>query len=363
MTADVSRSIIDTILRINTLAYVVTIIIGVVGNLWVVWKVGVVLLFGRSSSVPREILICIFVICCADLLVLCDLSLLVHFQISKQWMFGDTICKMFYCVEVLNKFLIPVALVHISRSSYRSVSLRPQDNMKKRPHAYMLTANVLAAATVIILMAFVGYFSNTNTYWVREKPMTVCNFNPPPYYETAFNLIAFVVGYIMTSVGYVYFYANVPILLKRRYSTNATTGQRINNQSILRIRRTVTTFVVVYLMCWTPYWILFWFLSMVHILHRWMVVVSAFTHLLPYIACTAYPVILTAMNKEIRNAHSSIIDSKKRQLTTIRQGALQAMMAQSGMLQAWMRLGAVPKASIVTQTQEFSTVEEGVAQL
>ncbi|VDL79005.1 unnamed protein product [Nippostrongylus brasiliensis] len=325
MTADVSRSIIDTILRINTLAYVVTIIIGVVGNLWVVWK----------------ILICIFVICCADLLVLCDLSLLVHFQISKQWMFGDTICKMFYCVEVLNKFLIPVALVHISRSSYRSVSLRPQDNMKKRPHAYMLTANVLAAATVIILMAFVGYFSNTNTYWVREKPMTVCNFNPPPYYETAFNLIAFVVGYIMTSVGYVYFYANVPILLKRRYSTNAT----------------------IYLMCWTPYWILFWFLSMVHILHRWMVVVSAFTHLLPYIACTAYPVILTAMNKEIRNAHSSIIDSKKRQLTTIRQGALQAMMAQSGMLQAWMRLGAVPKASIVTQTQEFSTVEEGVAQL
>ncbi|VDO57104.1 unnamed protein product [Haemonchus placei] len=236
--------------------------------------VGVVLLFGHTSSVPRQILYCIFVICCADLLVLCDLSLLVHFQISKEWIFGETSCKMFYCVEVLNKFLIPLALVHISRASYN----------KKLLHNYEF-----------------------------------CNFNPPPYY--AFNLIAFLVGYIMTSVGYVYFYANVPILLKRRYSKNVTTGQRINSQSILRIRRTVTAFVVVYLMCWTPYWILFWFLSMVHIL--WMVVVSAFTHLLPYIACTAYPVILTAMNKEIRSAHSSIIDSKKRQLSTIRQGALQ----------------------------------------
>ncbi|PIO72503.1 hypothetical protein TELCIR_05567, partial [Teladorsagia circumcincta] len=264
---DVSRSIIDTILRVNTCAYVVTIVIGVIGNLWVAWK-------------------------------------------------------MFYCVEVLNKFLIPLALVHISRASYKSVSM--QDNLKDRPRACMITANILAAATVLMLMVFVGYFSNTNSYWVREKPMTVCNFNPPPYYETAFNLIAFIVGYIMTSVGYVYFYANVPILLKRRYSTNVTAGQRINSQSILRIRRTVTAFVVVYLMCWTPYWILFWFLSMVHILHRWMVVVSAFTHLLPYIACTAYPVILTAMNKEIRSAHSSIIDTKRRQLSTIRQGALQS---------------------------------------
>ncbi|KAK6013372.1 hypothetical protein OSTOST_21315 [Ostertagia ostertagi] len=172
---------------------------------------------------PVQILYCIFVICCADLLVLCDLSLLVHFQISKQWIFGETICKvseMFYCVEVLNKFLIPLALVHISRASYKSVSM--QDNLKDRPRACMITANILAAATVLMLMVFVGYFSNTNAYWVRDKPMTVCNFNPPPYYETAFNLIAFVVGYIMTSVGYVYFYANVPILLKRRYSTNVT---------------------------------------------------------------------------------------------------------------------------------------------
>lgn len=45
-------------------------------------------------------------------------------------------------------------------------------------------------------------------------------------------------------------------------------GHRINSQSIMRIRRIVTMFVVVYLMCWTPYWVLFWFLSMVHILDR-----------------------------------------------------------------------------------------------
>ncbi|KAE9420020.1 hypothetical protein Angca_005654, partial [Angiostrongylus cantonensis] len=316
-------NIIDVIMRVNTFAYVVTIVVGVIGNIWVAWKVGVVLLFGGTPSVPRQILFCILVICCADLLVLCDLSLLVHFQLSKQWMFGDAICKLFYCVEVLNKFLIPVALVHISRASYKSVSVRQQVAVSDVHNCYMLIANILVAAIVIILMIFVGYFSSTNTHWIGDKAMTVCNFNPPTYYEIAFNSIAFLVGYVMTSVGYVYFYANVPIILKRRYSSNVSSPQRINSQSILRIRRIVTVFVVVYLACWTPYWILFCFLSMVEILHRWMVVVSAFTHLLPYIACTAYPIILTAMNKEIHNAHSSIIDSKKRQFSSIRHGALQ----------------------------------------
>ncbi|KAK6744460.1 hypothetical protein RB195_011270 [Necator americanus] len=355
-------SIVGTILRINTIAYVITIVIGVIGNLWVVWKVGVVLLFGRTSSVPRQILYCIFVICCADLLALCDLSLLVHFQISEEWVFGNATCKLFCCVEVLNKFLIPVALVHISRASYRSVCVK-QEVKKKNSHLWLIVTNVLAAVTVLTLMIFVAYFSNTNSFPIRRKRMIICNFSPPPYWETVFNLIAFFVGYIMTSVAYVYFYANVPILLKRRYSANIRSGQRINSQSILRIRRTVTAFVVVYLLCWTPYWILFWFLSAVNVLHRWMVVVSAFTHLLPYIACTAYPVILTAMNKEIRSAHSLIIDSKKRQFTTIRQGALQAMIAQTGMIQAWMRIGMMNKENTIVQIPEVSSEDGDVIQL
>ncbi|CAJ0598404.1 unnamed protein product [Cylicocyclus nassatus] len=357
--SDVSRAVIDTILRINTFAYVVTIVIGVIGNLWVVWKVGVVLLFGYRSAVPRQILYCIFVICCADLLVLCDLSLVVHFQIYEEWIFGDTVCKMFYCVEVLNKFLIPLALVHISRFSYRSV--RVETDAKKDNHCFCFIAlNILAVATVFMLMFFVGYFSSINTYSIRQKTMTMCNFGPPPYWETAFNLIAFSVGYILTSAAYVYFYANVPILLKRRCSVNCG---RINSQAIVRIRRTVTAFVAVYLTCWTPYWVLFWLLSMIQIKHSWMVVVSAFTHLLPYIACTAYPVILTAMNKEIAAAHSSIIDSKRRQFSTIRKGALQAMIAQTGVIQSWMRLGMIPKASTIVHMPEYSTDDGEIAQI
>uniref|UniRef100_A0A0K0DPG4 G_PROTEIN_RECEP_F1_2 domain-containing protein n=1 Tax=Angiostrongylus cantonensis TaxID=6313 RepID=A0A0K0DPG4_ANGCA len=243
-------------------------------NPTVVLQVGVVLLFGGTPSVPRQILFCILVICCADLLVLCDLSLLVHFQLSKQWMFGDAICKLFYCVEVLNKFLIPVALVHISRASYNSLSKLP---------LFLIKKITLQLCKKII---FVGYFSSTNTHWIGDKAMTVCNFNPPTYYEIAFNSIAFLVGYVMTSVGYVYFYANVPIILKRRYSSNVftTAGNRtrINSQSILRIRRIVTVFVVVYLACWTPYWILFCFLSMVEILHRFVLVVQIFGLLFLY---------------------------------------------------------------------------------
>ncbi|KJH47993.1 hypothetical protein DICVIV_05928 [Dictyocaulus viviparus] len=79
-----------------------------------------------------------------------------------------------------------------------------------------------------------------------------------------------------------------------------------------------------------------------------MVVVSAFTHLLPYIACTAYPIILTAMNKEIHNTHSLIIDNKRRQLSTMRHGALQTMMTQTSLFQPWTRLVIIQKKHSVT---------------
>ncbi|CAI4232345.1 unnamed protein product [Auanema sp. JU1783] len=337
----VSRNLIDDLQLLNTSAYIITIIIGVCGNIWVAWKVGIVLMFDRTYTVPRQIMYCILFICVADLLVLVDLILLVHFRLVDQWLFGGVVCKIFYGIEVVNKFVIPLGLVQISRVSYRAVLLH--SSKKHMMNCYHRTACVIALASIFVLMVFVSFFAETNTYKLSRKGssihITVCNFNPPQYYQAVFNLLAFVVGYIMTSASYVYFYLNVPIILRRRYSTIQTNQActRLNDHSLTRVRRTVTAFVVVYLACWTPYWTLFWFLSFVNIVNRWIVIISTFTHLLPYVSCTAYPIILTAMNKSIRRAHSNIIDNKKKQFLTIRQGALQAMSAHMGMVHSWMK--------------------------
>lgn len=40
---------------------------------------------------------------------------------------------------------------------------------------------------------------------------------------------------------------------------------RLNNSSIGRIRRIVVAFVLIYLICWTPYWIVFWLTSLMEL--------------------------------------------------------------------------------------------------
>ncbi|CAI2349817.1 unnamed protein product [Caenorhabditis sp. 36 PRJEB53466] len=337
---------------INTIAYIITIIVGVGGNLWVSWKVGIVFLFDKTSLVPRNIIILILLICIADLLVLIHLILYVHFQIHQQWIFGSAICKSFYCIEVVNKLLIPLALVQISRESYESVRMTSHKCVKKATNRWIALFyfySVFAFLAVSALTVSVLIFADTRTYNIPRKgilrEVIVCSFHPPHPYAIVFNILAFVFGYVFTSAAYVYFYLRVPMILKRRYSSIKTTtanSNRINYVSILRIRRTVTAFVIVYLTCWTPYWILFWLLSLFPIVSSWMVVISTFTHLLPYISCTAYPVILTAINKGIRSAHSTIITSQKKKLNTIREGAYQMITTQLGFVQTWLHDEAQP---------------------
>ncbi|KAF8358605.1 npr-30 [Pristionchus pacificus] len=317
---------------IASYAYILLIVVGLAGNLWVTWKVGLVLLFSRPPIqqvtagtmpvAPRSLLQCILVICVADFVVLATLSLLVDNLMVGQWRNGLVLCKVFYGVEVLNKFVIPLALVQISRISYAAAaSASPKAAIKRRP---LFMINLMTIITFLLLLACVLSFSNVETIQLPSKRKDVCMFIPPPAYGFLFNGAAFVVGYVLT-VLYVYFYVSVPLVLKRRSSQSSTRAlMRLNNSSIGRIRRIVVSFVLIYLICWTPYWIVFWLTSLME-LPSWVVNLSLYAHMLPYASCAAYPVMLTYINDGIHIAHTHVLNRKKKQLGTIREGVVQVL--------------------------------------
>ncbi|GMT18496.1 hypothetical protein PFISCL1PPCAC_9793, partial [Pristionchus fissidentatus] len=319
---------------IASFAYIALIAIGLIGNLWVTWKVGLVLLFSRPplpnmttgtmAQAPKSMLRCILVICVADFVVLATLSLLVDNLMVGQWRNGIVLCKIFYGVEVLNKFVIPLALVQISRISYAAAaSAAPKAVLKRRP---LIVINLLTILTFLLLLACVLSFSTVATIQIRpDRRKNVCMFTPPPAYGFLFNGAAFVVGYVLT-VLYVYFYASVPVILKRRSSQSSTRAlMRINESSIGRIRRIVVAFVLIYLVCWTPYWVVFWLTSLMIPLPSWVLNLSLYAHMLPYASCAAYPVMLTYINDGIHIAHTHVLRKKKKQLGTIREGVVQVL--------------------------------------
>ncbi|CCD68274.2 G-protein coupled receptors family 1 profile domain-containing protein [Caenorhabditis elegans] len=345
--SQMTTDIISVAQHVITTSYITVILFGNIGNVWVSWKVGIVFVFDKSSLVPRNIVMLILFICVADLLVLLHLTLFVHFQFEKQWIFGNIVCKSFYCIEVVNKLIIPLALLRISRESYESVRMTSHKCSKKRRSIWNIVFqlySVMALIAVGVLTISVLIFAETRTYEIPRHgeltAVTMCIFHPPHPYAMVFNILAFVFGYGFTSAAYMYFYLRVPMILKRRYSSIKTTSSnstRFNHQSILKIRHTVNAFVVVYMACWTPYWALFWLFFTFPPSNNWMVIISQMAHLLPYISCAAYPIILTFINKGIRNAHSTIMTSQRKKLMTIRAGAYQMITAQLGFVQTWLR--------------------------
>lgn len=84
------------------------------------------------------------------------------------------------------------------------------------------------------------------------------------------------------------------------------------------MRKVITTVIIlagIYVVCWSPYWFnmfahRFW--SFLQLEKRTFVIMSYLIHLLPYISCSAYPLIFTVMNRGIRVAHAKVVQDHKR---------------------------------------------------
>lgn len=119
------------------------------------------------------------------------------------------------------------------------------------------------------------------------------------------------------------------------------------NTVIRKVVGTVVILAVVYLLCWTPYWMglyahyffkigasnktgLFCIrgLNMVglNLSQIWFfmrcpnnillaeVILMYFIHLMPYVSCAIYPGIFTFMNRAIKSAHSQFVRTQRRRL-------------------------------------------------
>ncbi|KAL7078030.1 hypothetical protein ACQ4LE_002484 [Meloidogyne hapla] len=61
---------------------------------------------------------------------------------------------------------------------------------------------------------------------------------------------------------------------------------------------------MVYLVCWTPYWMGMYAQRLFHLrMTKQTVIAMYYVHLMPYISCAAYPAIFTLFNRPIRSAH------------------------------------------------------------
>uniref|UniRef100_A0A914NIG8 G-protein coupled receptors family 1 profile domain-containing protein n=1 Tax=Meloidogyne incognita TaxID=6306 RepID=A0A914NIG8_MELIC len=324
------------------ITYLVCNLIGFIANSWVFFVVAPLLWLGHVR-VPKSILFHILALCVSDLATMCGMVLLNLEILNGTWRFGLAGCRAYLLFDSLNKFSAPAIVLLISRTCYSIICLdkgrlRQTTNNNSGVKTAFIQVMVALAIVLCLLWPLLVYSQVTeivvriDRHKRQELFVRKCAFLPPPNVELLFNIVVSITSYCIPFAGFLFWYASVPFFLWRRKellsqnpssSLSTQSHQPISIKSgitgsggipnsfpapsVAVIRRVVVTVVVlamVYLVCWTPYWLGMYAQRLFHLrMTKQTVIVMYYVHLMPYISCAAYPAIFTLFNRPIRSAH------------------------------------------------------------
>ncbi|VDM99547.1 unnamed protein product [Thelazia callipaeda] len=294
--------------RYVAFAYMAVNGIGFAVNFWVLYTVAP-LLFSLTVKVPKSILFYIVTLCISDLMIMIGMLFLIIEIVLGTWKFSTFSCVAYLVFEAMNKFVAPVIVVLISRTCYVTVCLDPKSQQIAASLKYAI-AQVIASMALVMIMLWPLFaysqvsslYFNVNVTLRTVNVLRKCTFMPPSEIELGFGIVSCIASYAIPLGGMIYWYVSVPFFLRKR-AGNSLVSSNSNAAPLRRLIATVLVLTAVYVSCWSPYWLSIFAHKFIN---GMIVIASYFIHLLPYISCSAYPVIFTLMNRRIKTARAQM---------------------------------------------------------
>ncbi len=235
-------------ITIFSILLVIVMFIGVVGNLLVIY---VVLNYGRLKTVTNTYLLHLAL---SDLVFLSGIPFFVSSLITRAWIFGGFVCKLFFLTQGVNQYtsIIILALLSFDRylavcHSARSIIWRSRVN----PNLLLILTWILS----FILMLPIITFTTTIQPTPSSKVQCTINF---PYAESRllyfiFVAYTFTITFVLPLSLMTYFYIKIVRRLKHKVSQHHR-----RSRTSIRTRRKVSVLVLavigVHIFCCSPYW-------------------------------------------------------------------------------------------------------------
>jgi hypothetical protein len=221
--------------------------IGVVGNLLVIY---VVLNYGRLKTVTNTYLLHLAL---SDLVFLSGIPFFVSSLITRAWIFGGFVCKLFFLTQGVNQYtsIIILALLSFDRylavcHSTKSITWRSRVN----PNLLLILTWILSFVLMLPIITFTAIQTTS-----PSKVQCTINF---PYSESRLLYFVFVaytsaITFVLPLSLLTYFYIEIVRRLKHRVSQ-----QHRRSHTSIRTRRKVSVLVLavisVHICCCSPYW-------------------------------------------------------------------------------------------------------------
>ncbi len=242
-------SIIENNLFITIFSTLLIIVmsIGVVGNLLVIY---VVLNYGRLKTVTNTYLLHLAL---SDLVFLSGIPFFVSSLITRAWIFGGFVCKLFFLTQGVNQYTSIIILALLSFDRYLAVCHSAKSiiwRSRVNPNLLLILTWILSFILMLPIITFTKIQPTPSL-----KVQCTINF---PYQESRLLYFIFVgysstITFVLPLSLMTYFYINIVRRLKHKVSQ-----EHHRSRSSIRTRRKVSVLVLVvigvHIFCCSPYW-------------------------------------------------------------------------------------------------------------
>lgn len=278
--------------------YFVVCALGLWGNTLVIY---VILRHAKMKTVTN-----IYILNLAVADVLCMMSLpFIALQLALvHWPFGEVLCKVIMSVDSLNQFTSIFCLMVMSIDRYLAVVHPIKSTKWRKPRiAKLINLTVWGVSLLVIIptMIFSGLNNLPVCGMVWPEPMDV--------YCTGFIFFTFLVGFFLPLMVICLCYIFIIVKVK-------SSGMRVSStkrkRSERKVTRMVSIVVVVFVLCWLPFYI-FNLTSVTSSIEPTSAIKSAFDFVvvLGYVNSCANPILYAFLSDNFKNSFQKVLCLKK----------------------------------------------------
>ncbi|XP_012673312.2 somatostatin receptor type 2-like isoform X2 [Clupea harengus] len=228
-----------------TLLYFAVCAVGLCGNTLVIY---VILRHAKMKTVTN---IYILNLAVADVLVMGSLPFIAAQLALVDWPFGATLCRVVLTLDSLNQFTSIFCLTVMSVDRYLAVVHPVRSSRWRRPRvAKWVSACVWGASLLVNVPVMV--FSGLNSGRGDTHLCTMLWPEPQDLFNTAFIFYTFLLGFCLPLAVICLCYLLIVVKVK---SSGARAGSSKRRRSERRVTRMVSIVVVVFVLCWLPFYV------------------------------------------------------------------------------------------------------------
>lgn len=240
-----------------SIAYGLICVVGLAGNGLVVFVIA------RYASMKTVTNLYILNLSIADSVFLLGLPLLITTMVAQRWVFGLVLCKVFYVMTGVNSFTGSFTLTVMSADRYLAICHPIAAISYRTPRHALLVIGVLWAVSFTPMIPIIIYAGLVEQVHSPGAERYTCTVDWPAQHVFAathvYVIYNLVLGFLVP-VGVICVFYGLLILRLRgprpAASSSAAGATRTGGRAARhpKVTRLVTLIIVVYVVCWLPYW-------------------------------------------------------------------------------------------------------------